>query len=420
MAIILSVSSAYSSGFALYEGSAAGNVDAASVTAKGGEPGAVFYNPASITGLEGTQVQFGSSLVIPHAEVKTTNPYTGNTEKATVKSAVWPLPHAYVTHKINDDLWFGLGLSSRFGLGSEYDETWAGRYNSYKAEILSFAVNPNLAWKVNDWFSVAAGITVQYLDIELKQKLDVAGMMGLRKYNDPSPSPYDVDQCLSGDDFGYGYNFGIQVKPTEKLSIGLSYNSRIEHNCSGDGEWIVPDAIKAAAPGAFQNTDVIGSVTLPDTIMFAATYDITDSFTIGAGVTYTHWSMYDKLTISLDHPMLPGRDKLESRKEWENTWRYSVGGSYDISESLTLRASYTYDPSPFNATTIDYLIPADDRHLLAVGAGWTTGDWTFDVSYFYEIIEDLDVKGRPQDGVSESKFCGGYASVLGFSVTKRF
>jgi len=39
-----------------------------------------------------------------------------------------PVPHLYVVRKINDRVWTGFGFNAPYGLGSDYGETWAGRY----------------------------------------------------------------------------------------------------------------------------------------------------------------------------------------------------------------------------------------------------------------------------------------------------
>ena len=190
--------SASGAGFALYEGSARGNVNPSVLTAKGGEASAQYFNPAAITTVPGTQVQAGLTAIVPTADVETVNPYTGERNRSHGDGKVWPIPHFYLSSQLNDELWLGFGIGTRFGLGAEFSETWPGRYSSYKAEILSFDVSPSLAWKVNDRLSVALGLSIRYFDIELAQKIDAAGLNGLRNYNDPSYSPFDVDQNLHG------------------------------------------------------------------------------------------------------------------------------------------------------------------------------------------------------------------------------
>ena len=417
---LLSATSSYGAGFSLYEGSAAGNADTAGTTAKGGEPGAIYFNPAAITGLPGTQVQIGVTAVAPQDSVTGVNPYTGKSYKQDGREKVWPLPHAYVTHQINNDFWLGLGLFTRAGLGAEFPGDWFGRYNNISAKITTFDVSPVVAWTATDWLSLSAGFTVQYFDIVLKQKIDAAGIAGLRQYNDPSYSPYDVYQELCGDDIGFGADFGIQLKPVEKVNIGVGYHSRITQECEGKADYTKPAAVNAVMPAFFNDTTLNGKVTLPDMVMTAITYDITDDLTVGLGATYTSWSTYEELKINLDAPILPGKTTLKSEKNWSDVMRYTGGLSYKATDAVTLRASYTFDDSPFNKDHLDYIIPADTRHIMAVGAGYKTGNWVYDFSYFYEIIEDADVTPHVASGVYPGEFTDGIAHSVGLSVTRKF
>ncbi len=411
---------AFGAGFALEEGSARGNVNPASLMTRGGEPGAMYFNPATIADLPGTQVEAGASLILPTAHVDTTSPYDGRKVRSAGHSQVWNIPSAYLTHQLSDELWFGFGIFTRYGLGANFPRTWPGRYGNYKAEILSLDFAPQLAWKVTDALTLAAGVSVRYFDIELAQRLDAAGMNGLRNYDDPAPSPFDVDQNLHGDDIHPALDLGLQWKITDTLTFGAAYHSRIQFKVCGNAKWDAPPAVRAVAPGCFEDMPFTARNYNPDKIMSGLSWDATDRLTLSAGFTFTTWHLYDDLLIKLERDMIPGVNRLASVKEWHDTWRLSFGGDYALCDEWTLRAGYTWDQSPINGRYADYLVPGDDRHIFAVGAGWTRGAWTVEGSYFYEFVEDFDVKGRPRNGVFDGKYCDAHAHAVALSVTRRF
>lgn len=411
---------AYGAGFGLEDGSVRGNVIPGQLMTRGDVPSAIFFNPAAITDLSGTQMEIGFTSIKPYADVTGINPYDGSYSRGYGRSSVWTLPSFYVTSQLSDSLWFGLGGFSRFGLGSEFDHTWAGRYNSIKAKIVTFDVNPNLAWKVNDRLSVALGFSIRYFEIELGQMIDAAGIAGLRQYNNPAYSPFDVRQQLKGDDIVPTVDFGLTYRLTDDLTFGFAYHSRCHLKVKGDAKWIVPAPVKALAPMFFQNTDLHANAVLPDRFETGLAWDATEQLTLSAGLTYTLWNLYDNLAIHLDDPMLPGMDTLESRKGWNDTVRVSVGAEYDLNEAWSVRAGYTFDKSPINSQYVDYLVPGDDRHLLAAGVSWSKESWTIDLSCFYEIIEDFTVKARPANGVLKGSFTGAKAYAVGLSVAKSF
>ena len=76
-ALAMAPASSSGAGFALEQGSARGNANAAALMAKGGEPSAQYWNAANLTSLDGTQVEASVAGIRPAAQVKTVNPYTG-------------------------------------------------------------------------------------------------------------------------------------------------------------------------------------------------------------------------------------------------------------------------------------------------------------------------------------------------------
>ena len=413
---LLVAETASGAGFALYEGSARGNVTPASLAAKGGEASALYFNPAAITAVPGTQVQVGLTAIVPTADVETRNPYSGEFNRSHGDGKVWPIPHVYLTSQLDDEFWFGFGVGTRFGLGAEFDETWPGRYSSYKAEILSFDVMPTIAWKATDRLSLALGISFRYFDIELAQKIDAAGLNGLRNYNDPSYSPFDVDQNLHGDDTKPGIDLGLTYKATDTLTVAAAWHSRIKFKCKGEAKWRKPAAVQALAPAGWNDMTFHAYNYNPDAFVLALAWDATEKLTLSAGATYTTWSLYDDLEIDFHGQMLPGVEKISADKKWHDTWRLSFGGDWKLSDEWTLRAGYTWDQSPINGRFVDYLVPGDNRHIFAVGAGWARGAWSVEASYFYELVDDYDVTGRPRNGVYDGKFRGasGHALELSF------
>ncbi len=405
-------------GFGLYDGSARGNVTPASLAAKGGDPSAQYFNGAAITSLEGTRLQAGLTAIAPWADVTTRSPYTGAYARSYGDGKIWPIPHLYLASQLTGSLWFGLGFATRYGLGAEFPGDWPGRYSNYKAEILSFDAAPLLAWKVNDRLSLSLGLSLRYFDIELAQKIDAAGAAGLRPYNDPSPSPFDVDQNLHGDDVRPAVDLGLVYRPVESVSLGAAYHSRIHFHVEGDAKWRAPAAVQAQAPLFFHDCGFRSKNYNPDWFVLSVAWDATDRLTLSAGAIYTTWHLYKDLVISLDEPAVFGRDTLVSAKRWNDTWRASVGADYRLSDEWTLRAGYTWDQSPINSTTVDYLVPGDNRHILAVGAGWARGAWAVEGSYFYEFVDDFDVRGRPANGVFDGSFTGAKGHALALSVSR--
>ncbi|MBR5151451.1 MAG: outer membrane protein transport protein, partial [Elusimicrobiaceae bacterium] len=150
----------YGAGFALYEFSGRSTAMGGAVMANGAEPASLASNPALITELEGTQAQVGVTVVSANAKTSIKNPQTGNFETRELKRDIWTLPNFYITHKWSDDISFGLGGFSRYGLGGTYKNhaTWYGSYLAYKVKLETFSFTPTVALKANDQLSLAMGL----------------------------------------------------------------------------------------------------------------------------------------------------------------------------------------------------------------------------------------------------------------------
>lgn len=411
----------FGAGFSLFQGDATGIADAAGSIAKGGRAGDMYYNPAALSATTGTVVQAGSFFTRPHLKVKGTDPYTGEKSTTAADKKFFAIPHLYLAHQVSEDLFLGLGLYSRMGLGDEFPRRWPGRYNSNKVDFATYDIAPVIAWRATDWLTIAGGITIQYFDITLEQEIDAAGIAGLRPYNATAPSPYDVHQRIHGtDECSVGWDLGVMLTPVERLHLGLAYHSEVDITAKGHARYDAPAPIRAAYPGLFHDTSAKGKITEPDYWMGAIAYDFTDRLTLGVNVTHSGWGAWDKLEIELGQPILPGHDKIGSKKDWNDVWRYSVGGAYRLTDRWTLLGSFTYDDSPINRKHADYIVPADTREIYAVGCSYEVGVWAFDATYFFEKINDCSFAGRPSEGILQGKYADGFSQAFTFSVSYRF
>ena len=401
-------------GFALYEGSARGNALGGTMVGRANDPSALFYNPAGITQLPGLQFMGGLTAIIPSVDVVTH--YGGATTTTSGETNVWTPPHAYISYQASDNVWLGLGTFSQFGLGTEFDQNWPGRYNIYKAIVESLTINPNVALKLNDKLSVAAGIDIMWFDVELCRKINASSLAGI--------TLPDIDRKLEGDSFGYGFNLGLRYQPLDWLAFGLSYRSQVKQSLDGTADFTKYGLANASAFSKyFRDSDVSASITLPDMFFAGVVFMPSDRWSVEVGATYTGWGCYDSLDVTYQidpQNLTSGAATYKDAKKWSSVWRYQIGAEYKALDWLDLRAGYTFDESPIPDDYVDYMVPANDRHLFSVGSGMHWGGWTLDLSYSYLMIEDRDVSARLSSGVLDSDFENGNAHLIGMSVGYKF
>lgn len=360
-AAALSAQTASAAGFQLTEQSSLGAGRAyAGAGIVGDDLSAVHYNPAGMTLLPGTQMQAGSVWIEVNAEYDGKD---GSSENGRYKGQA--IPAGYITHQLTDDVWLGLGLTVPFGMGTDYDKGWKGAERGYTSTILTFDINPNVAWKVNDFLSVGGGISLQYAKAKL----------GAALYKDVDGNAVNAGNGkIDADSWDWGWNFGIMVSPTERLRLGLSYRSSITHDAEGDFDY-APSATAAAAYRLTATTfNSKATVKTPDTVMFTTTWEATDNLRLSSLIRWSKWSNFKTLTINNEASGVYkalGFDSKSYDNDWEDTWLFSVGADYKLNDAWTVRGGVAYEKDPVGDNSKRMaVIPDTDRLWLSFGATW--------------------------------------------------
>ncbi|KKM67286.1 hypothetical protein LCGC14_1472610 [marine sediment metagenome] len=342
-------STSFAAGFALIEQSVTGLGRAfAGSAAVSEDASAQYFNPAALSYLKREEMDLAINFIAPRSEFNndgSTIPSNGGDYSDAANNAF--LPNFSYVKPLNEKLTLGFAVVSPFGLVTEYNESWVGRYSAVKSDLKTYNFNPSLAFKATDKLSIGFGVSAQYIDLTLTQMARLAGS--------------DVKVKLEADDWAYGYNMGVIYDFTPSTRVGLSYRSKISHTLEGDG------SIRQV--GVEDN--ITGDVDLPETLSLALQQRLSQKWTVMADVTWTRWSRFQELKIESDG------GTLSSTKEekWENTLRYGIGLSYAHSDKWQFRTGIAYDETPVpSAQYRTARIPDTDRTWLAVGATYHYSD----------------------------------------------
>ncbi len=389
-------------GFAIWEGSARGTALGQADVGRADDPSALFYNPAGITQLPGLQVMGGGIAILASTEVN--NPHFGGQ----TTNADWGFPpHFYATYQFSNRLYFGLGVFTPFGLSSEFPRNWFGAFNSFDSEVASFTINPNVAFKITDQLSVAAGFEAMEFNLKLKQLINPVAPF-------PLPPALAPSLNLDGSSWGYGFNLAAHYKPCELFSMGISYRSQVKQSAN------LSTDLDTARDRLAAHTDVATSVTLPDSIAFGFTIYPTKCLSWEVGGVWTQWSKFNAITFDFAQPIL-GFPSVTGTKDWHDTWRFQTGVEYKVLPCLDLRAGYIYDEEAINSQYADYLLPSNNRHYFSLGPGFHWDKWSLDLSYTYVLIEDRDVTHSLSTGYANPSYLrDGTANIIGASLGYKF
>jgi len=393
LVLLLTASTSFAAGFRLPEAGAKAMGMGFAFTAQADDPSAIYFNPAGLTQLKGQNIMVGLTYVRENGgEFIGTTPVDNQTaiKTETQKSLNFFIPNAYYT-KTNASTGFayGVGIFAPFGLGQEYNDknTSIFRNQITKIDLMTVVVNPTIAFKVNEFLSVGAGIDFMYGKAKLEKTPWSLGLGGVNVYN----------LKLEADGTAWGYNFGVLLKPTENLRIGANYRSPFTLKLKdGDVDLSnITGAAGGAVQGAFGGTSFStkgnATLSLPATFALGASYTM-GKLTVNADADWTFWHSYGSLPIEIRDQKFLGPSPLlvttNAAKNWVDVCAIRIGGEYRVTDPLALRAGFVYDPSPVPADTMGPELPDANRMNYMVGAGYKVGPWTIDGALMY--INKLD------------------------------
>lgn len=397
----------HAAGFALIEQSASGLGNAyAGAAASAEDASTIFFNPAGMTYIDGTQIVGALHLIDLSADFNNQGPPGSSGPSGGNLGGVAFVPNLYYKRDISETVKFGIGINAPFGLKTEYDRNWVGRFQGVKSDLKTININPALAFKVNDQLSLGVGLNAMWIQAELTNAIN-AGGLGERFLK------------VKGDDWGFGYNLGLMYQATADTRFGLAYRSKVDQKLEGDAKSTLTQL--NAFPTLTLNTDVTAETTLPETLSLSAFTHLNDQWDLLGDVTWTRWSRFRELRIIRDN----GTNTTlgVTPENWNDTTRYSIALNYKYSDALKLRVGVAYDEEAIDDEFRTVRIPGNDRTWLAFGAAWNaTPNTKLDIGYAHLFIKEPNIDDN-QLLLGRGRVRGDYdgsVDVLSLQVTHNF
>ena len=365
LAIITHARGASAAGFQVSEQSITGLGRAfAGAGIVGDDASAVFYNPAAMSLLEGTQAQGGVTVILPSAV------FHGSSTRAPVSlltgAPVGPatveqgrdgggsdtfVPHFYFATDLTDRVKLGLGATAPFGLITDYDTHWVGRYHALRSNLRTYDFNPSLSYRINEHFSIGGGMSAQYASVSLSQAVFTG-------------TPVDGLAKVHGTDWSYGYNAGVLFELNDRIRAGAAFRSQVKHTLGGE--------LKVTGVGPQSHTvGAEATTSFPETVHADVFARVTDEIGLSAGMRWTNWSRFDELRVRF----ADGSPDSVTKENWHDSWMAKVGVDYLVLPGLTLRSGFAYDQTPVdNRSFRTPRIPDSSRYWLSVGASYRVID----------------------------------------------
>ena len=450
-AFVLSPAPVLASGFQLVEQNASGLGNAyAGQVAGAKDASAVYFNPANLTRIPGKQIVLAVSPIgikTEFADTGSTRPFLPSNPPTTIPVPLgtnggdaggWvPVPNGYLSWQAGSNWWLGLGVNAPFGLKTEWDPDFTGRFKAITSEVRTLNLNPTLAVKLGDNFSVGAGVSYQRLKATLSQSVAYGGItlgaasQAAAATGNPAIVPGMLAQIggasglalegvsqVEGDTWSWGWNAGAAVQIGKEGHLAASYRSRIKHDIEGDVAFAGAPVFVTAGPlgalgtalnGRLANGPVTAQIELPETVSLGASYE-GEKFEVLGDWTWTGWSSIQDLTIKRSDGSALNSVPLN----FKDTWRAGLGFNYALSDEWTLRLGTAYDKAPVQDRYRTPRLPDQDRTWAAVGFQYKVGkSGAIDFGYAHLLIKDATSDLPNQDSASSApsgKLVGGYTA----------
>ncbi|WP_278445060.1 OmpP1/FadL family transporter [Stutzerimonas kunmingensis] len=377
---------AMAAGFALNEQSISGmGTSFAGRSSSADDATTLFGNPAGMSRLKREEVSFGMAAIHAKTDIKDTSattangmPVSGSNDGDMVPFTAVPM--GYYVKPIDDKWAVGVGLYVPFGMITDYERGYQGRYHGDYSEVRVITVQPTVSYRFNEKLSVGFGPTLNRIDGELQSATYLGpGVDGRVK--------------VKGDDTAVGFNAGILYEFTPHTRMGLTYRSKVEYTLEGDTD--LKEGFSLTQLGGKYDASL--DLTTPESIDVSVTHELNDQWTLYAGAMLTRWSRFEAIVIENEGLPSGPLNPIVEDQEWHDTWSYALGAAYKVNREWTLRTGLAFDQSPTNNVDRSPRIPSGDRTAVSFGVGWNpTDDITVDLAYSYLWEEETKVRRNSQ------------------------
>jgi long-chain fatty acid transport protein len=392
------VSVCYPVGFYNPDQSVSAQAQADAVVARPQDASTLYYNPAGIVRLPTWQVTAGFHVILP--EIDYVYPFG---QKESLDDTFF-VPHLYFSaNPKNSRFAAGLGVSSPFGLGTDWGGDSFARYVAPYSKLDLLMINPNVAYQVTDSFSVAAGASLYTGDLTLDRFVPSAMLPGML------PPGMDLGTTIEVDGDAWGWNLAVLYDISEQVSFGASYRSKVDLDLSGSMTTNPPTPLTASS---------FLELHLPSTLKAGLAYKPTSELSIEVDIDWLEWSRFSSVEVSFFPPVLPSEVSL---RDWDDAVLYSIGAEYALGRNWKARAGYGYAESPIPDATYEPGIPRNDLHVLSFGFGKAFDSLTLDLGCTFILSEEREVNsnvGEPMLSVDGNY--DGFTTILGAGVSYSF
>lgn len=378
------------------------------------DPSILMTNPAGISQLAGTQINFNAQLILGDVSFSRDNANTFGGNEGGNALKYLPGSSFFISHQLDERSSIGFGMYGNFGLALDYDDDWAGRYFAQESAIIGVSFQPTYAYKITDDLSVGLGprFMLGYFRTEVAVNNNVLGLGnaedGQLRYKDT--------------DWGTGANVGVLYNLNERTKLGLAWTSKIKLKFEDKPELKkITNPLLRLALNRLDADQLNVDMNVPQTVTTSVSYQLDPQWTLLGSLGWQDWSDFGKVGVEVDTGL--GSTSRTAQRQYKDTWHASIGAQHQISPKLRWNVGLGYDSSAVDDKDRTVDNPMNEAWRLATGVSYALQD-DVDVHMSYTLIYlgDMDVqqtKARSGGSVS-GEYKNAALHVLGGGVVWRF
>ncbi|MDH5612050.1 MAG: outer membrane protein transport protein [Gammaproteobacteria bacterium] len=368
----------------------------------------IFFNPAAMTSLKNNlDITAGTTLI--DSVTKYQN-QTANTSAETDNPLGTP-SNFYIAQRHDEKLSYGLGLYTPYGNVVEWEKDWSGSHLVNNIELKAIYIQPTIAYKLSDTYSVGFGPAIVYGLVEFNRNLSTSLIDGNGNRSNVTLKASGVTAI--------GYNVGLLVKSSNDLSVGISYRSKVDLKARDESADF--ENIPTSLQGEYFDTTFNADLVLPAELTLGLTYNISADTVLAFDINRTYWSAYHNLDVQFNN----GAGTSFNPRNYKDANIFRLGVQHKMNDDLTLRAGVYLDNAPIND---GYFTPetarADSTGLTAGASYKVSKRMELDFSFLQLIFDEFNgsYDHYDQSGTIIS-FSGDYKSsvtAIGFGLNYKY
>ncbi|MDH2076986.1 MULTISPECIES: OmpP1/FadL family transporter [Pseudomonas] len=378
------------------------------------DPSILMTNPAGISQLAGTQINFNAQLILGDVSFSRDNANTFGGNEGGNALKYLPGSSFFISHQLDERSSIGFGMYGNFGLALDYDDDWAGRYFAQESAIIGVSFQPTYAYKITDDLSVGLGprFMLGYFRTEVAVNNNVLGLGnaedGQLRYKDT--------------DWGTGANVGVLYNLNERTKLGLAWTSKIKLKFEDKPELKkITNPLLRLALNRLDADQLNVDMNVPQTVTTSVSYQLDPQWTLLGSLGWQDWSDFGKVGVEVDTGL--GSTSRTAQRQYKDTWHASIGAQHQINPKLRWNVGLGYDSSAVDDKDRTVDNPMNEAWRLATGVSYALQeDVDVHMSYTLIYLGDMDVqqtKARSGGSVS-GEYKNAALHVLGGGMVWRF